>query len=81
LLNKLKCDDLKKKFCRSPEECRHTATINAMVNDMIDGVSVLITAGVDKLINIWNVDNSGVKKAHFLKTVETNDEHSESVST
>jgi len=50
-----------------------------MVNEIIEDVSVLFTAGADKLINIWNVDNSGVKKPHFIKNIETNDEHTESV--
>ena len=78
---KQKTTELKKKFKRSLEECKHTCAINAMINEVIDGVSILITAGVDKLINIWNVDYNGVKKAHFIKNIETNNEHTESVNT
>ncbi len=57
----------------------HNSTINAMVNEIIEGVSVLFSTGVDKLINMWDVDSNGIKKPHFIKNIETNEEHTESV--
>ncbi len=51
------------------EEFKHKGSINVLLSEVIDGISILFSGGIDGTIKLWNTEFEDIKDSHYLKTI------------